>query len=190
VPVSSPARPSSLSASRARFAGLVRQLLSHCPMRPLFSLCAVDPPCQFRPPRARRGPASAHSRTSPDFLATTPAHVPSSLLRAPPVPRTPLPHFTQLRPLSRSSHAASIRRRPAPAFSAIQLAGDRARPPQAPPQGETPAPVLVLPYSHMLLANLASPACGRACSPRPHGVRPSRPRPMPRLWPRVFPHLH
>ncbi|PWZ17301.1 hypothetical protein Zm00014a_018293 [Zea mays] len=58
-------------------------------MRPLFSLCAVDPPCQFRPPRARRGPASAHSRTSPDFSATTPAHVTSSLLRAPPVPRTP-----------------------------------------------------------------------------------------------------
>jgi hypothetical protein len=58
------------------------------PARPLFSLCAVDPPCQFRPPRARRGLARAHSRPSPDFLATTPAHVPSSLLRAPPVPHS------------------------------------------------------------------------------------------------------
>jgi hypothetical protein len=30
------------------------------PARPLFSLCAVDSPCQFCPPRARRGPARAH----------------------------------------------------------------------------------------------------------------------------------
>jgi hypothetical protein len=70
-------------------AGPVRQLLSRCP-EPRFplSLCVVDPPCQIRPPRARRRPASANSRTSPDFSATTPAHAPSSLLRAPPVPRT------------------------------------------------------------------------------------------------------
>jgi hypothetical protein len=32
----------------------------------------VGLPCQFRPLRARRGPARAHSRTSPDFSATTP----------------------------------------------------------------------------------------------------------------------
>ena len=48
----------------------------------------MDPPCQFHPPRARRGPARAHSRTSPGFSATTPAHAPNSLFRAPPVPRT------------------------------------------------------------------------------------------------------
>jgi hypothetical protein len=158
-------------------------------VRPLFSLYAVGLSCQIRPPR--RGPASAHSRTSPDFSATTLAHVPSSLLRAPPVPRAhPPPHFTQLRPLSRFAHAASSRRRPAPVFPAIQLARDRAKPPRALPRGETPAPMLVLPYSRLLLANLASPACGRACSPPPHGVWPSRPRPVPGLWPRVFPHLH
>jgi hypothetical protein len=104
------------------------------PRAPLFSLCAVGLPCQIRPPRARCGPTSAHLRTSPDFSATTPAHVPSSLLRAPPVPRArPPPHFTQLRPLSRSAHTASRRRRPAPAFPTIQLAGDLARPPRAPP---------------------------------------------------------
>jgi hypothetical protein len=56
-------------------------------------------------------------------------HAPSSLLRAPPVPRAhPSPHFAQLRPLSRSTHAASHRRRPAPAFPTIQLAGDHAKP--------------------------------------------------------------
>ncbi|PWZ37120.1 hypothetical protein Zm00014a_022374 [Zea mays] len=79
---------------------------------------------------------------SPDFSATTPAHMPSSLLRAPPVPRAhPSPHFTQLHPLSRSTHAASHRRRPTPAFPAIQLAGDRSKPPRALPQGETPLPM-------------------------------------------------
>jgi hypothetical protein len=107
-------------------------------VRPLFSLCAVGLPCQFRLPRARRGPARAHSRTSPGFSAPTPAHAPNSLLRAPPVPRAhPSPHFAQLHPLSRSAHAASRRRRPAPTFSAIQLAKDRSKPPRAPPRGDT-----------------------------------------------------
>jgi hypothetical protein len=91
----------------------------------------VDLPCQFRPPRSRRGPASAHSHTSPDFSATTPTHAPSSLLRAPLVPRARLPpHFAQLRPLSRSVHVVSH----------PKLTRDRTRPPQALPRGETPAP--------------------------------------------------
>jgi hypothetical protein len=87
---------------------------------PFFFLCAMGLPYQFGPLRARHGPACAHLRTSPDFSATTPAHAPSSLLRAPPVPRAhPLPHFGQLHPLSRSAHVASRRQRPAPAFPAI-----------------------------------------------------------------------
>jgi hypothetical protein len=107
----SPARSLSLSVSRARIAS--RRAVA--PRALFFSLCVVGLPCQFRPLRARRGPARAHSRTSPDFSATTPAHTPSSLLRAPPVPRAhPSPHFAQLHPLSRSAHAASRRRRPAP----------------------------------------------------------------------------
>jgi hypothetical protein len=108
--------------------GPVHQCRAVAPARPLFSLCAVGLPCQIHLPRARRGPARAHSLTSPDFSATTPAHAPSSLLRAPPVPCThPSPHFAQLHPLSRSAHAASRRRRPAPATPAIQLAGDRSK---------------------------------------------------------------
>jgi hypothetical protein len=150
APVSSPARSPSLC-----LAGLVRQLLSRCPEHPSpLSLCAVDPPCQIRPPRACRGPTSAHSRTSPDFSATMPAHMPSSLFRAPPVPRTrPSPHFAQLCPLSRSALAARRRRRPAPASPSIQLAGDRAKPPQALPRGETPLPVLNFPSLTLCLAN-------------------------------------
>jgi hypothetical protein len=115
-------------------AGPVRRLWSRCPARPLFSLCAVGLPCQFRLPHARRGPARAHSCTSPDFSATTPAHAPSSLFRAPPVPRAhPSPHFAQPRLLSRSAHAASHSRRPAPTSPAVQLTGDRSKPPRALP---------------------------------------------------------
>jgi hypothetical protein len=95
-------------------------------------------------------------RTSPDFSATTPAHAPSSLLRAPPMPRAhPSPHFAQLRPLSRSAHAAIRRRRPTPAFLAIQLAGDRSKPPRASPRGETPNPVPNFPYCALCSANFA-----------------------------------
>jgi hypothetical protein len=149
APVALPARPSSLSASRPD--SLVVEPL---PRAPLFFLCAVGLPYQLRPPRARRGPASAHLRMSPGFSATTPAHVPSSLLRAPPVPRAhPSPHFAKLHPLSRSAHAASRRQRPAPAFPTVQAAGDRARPPRAPPRGETPVLVPNFPYCAMCSAN-------------------------------------
>jgi hypothetical protein len=128
---SSPRAPSlSLSVSRARSANC-RVVAPHAPFS---SLCVMDPTCQFRPLRAHRGPARAHSRTSPDFSATTLVHAPSSLHRAPPVPCAhPSPHFTQLHSLLRSAHTASRRRRPAPAFPAIQLAGDRSKPPRAPP---------------------------------------------------------
>jgi hypothetical protein len=149
--VSSPTLPSSLSLY---LASPVCQLLSRCPARSLFSLCAVGLPYQFRPPRARRGPASVHSRTSPDFSATTPAHAPSSLLRARPVPRArPPPHFAQLCPLLRSALAARRHRRPAPAFTTIHLAEDRAKPPRVPPRSETPLPMLNFPSFALCLAN-------------------------------------
>jgi hypothetical protein len=126
----SPACPRSLFISRARIASL----RAVAPRTPFFSLCVVGLPCQFRSLRARRGPRRAHSRTLPDFSATMPAHVPSSLLRAPPVPRAlSSPHFAQLHPLSRSALVARRHRRPTPAFPTIQLGEDRAKPPRAPP---------------------------------------------------------
>jgi hypothetical protein len=141
-------------ASPLCLVGLVRQLLSRCPEPPFpLSLCAVDPSCQICPPRARRGSMSAHSRTSPDFSATTSAHAPSSLIRAPHLP--PLPHFAQLCPLSHSALAARRHWRPAPAFPTIQLAGDRAKPPRAPPRGETPLLVLNFPSFALCLANFS-----------------------------------
>jgi hypothetical protein len=135
-------------------AGLDRKCRAIALARPLFSLYAVGLPCQFCPLRARRGPVREHSRTSPDFSATTAAHAPSSLLRAPSVPRAhPSPHFAQLHPLSCSVLIARRRRRPAPVFSAIQLAEDRSKPPRAPPRGETPVPMPNFPYCALCLAN-------------------------------------
>jgi hypothetical protein len=83
----SPVRALSLSLY---LTGPVCQCRAIATARPLFSLCAVGLSCQFRLLRARRGPARAHSRTSPGFSATMPAHASSSLFGAPPVPpRTP-----------------------------------------------------------------------------------------------------
>jgi hypothetical protein len=148
--------PSPVRSLSLCLAGSVRQCRAVAPARPLFSLCAVGLPCQFCLLRARRGPAHAHSRTSPSFSATTPAHVPSSLFRAPPVPRAhPSPHFARLHLLSRFAHAASRRRRPTPAFLAIQLVGDLSKPPRAPPRGETLVPVPNFPYCALCSSNFA-----------------------------------
>jgi hypothetical protein len=136
--------------------GPVRQCRAIAPARPLFSLCALGLPCQFRLLHARCGPMHANSHTSPGFSAMTPAHAPSSFFRAPPVPRAqPSPHFARLHPLSRSAHTTSRRRRPTPAFPAIQLAGDRSKPPRAPPRGETPVPVPNFPYCALCSSNFA-----------------------------------
>jgi hypothetical protein len=129
---------------------------SRCPTRLLYSLCAVDPPCQIRLPRARRGPVRAHSLTSPGFSAMTPAHAPNSHFRAPPVPRTrPSPHFAHPHPLSRSVLTARRCRRLTLVFPTIQLAGDHAKPPRAPPRGETPVPVPNFPYCTLCSSNFA-----------------------------------
>jgi hypothetical protein len=106
-------------------AGPVRQSPSRCPARPLSSLCVVSLPCQFRLPRSRCGPASAHSRTSSGFLELRqcpfleprqcPAHTPHlisrsfTLSRALPTPsaaaRDPCPRS---RPSSSSETAPSL----------------------------------------------------------------------------------
>jgi hypothetical protein len=128
----------SLSVSRARFASA-----EPLPPRVPFSLfppwaCLVSStfpaPAVFWRVRTRARRRISRPRCSPTR--------PAPLFRAPPVPRAhPSPHFARLHPLSRSAHAASHRRRPAPVFSAIQLAGDRSKPPGAPPRGETPVPM-------------------------------------------------
>jgi hypothetical protein len=67
------------SLSRSQPSGARLSAPVSSPARP-FSLCAVGLPCQFRPPRARRGPASTHSRTSPGSSATSLCQRPSSFL--------------------------------------------------------------------------------------------------------------
>jgi hypothetical protein len=53
-----------------------------------LSLCAVGLRCQLRPPRARRGPARTHSRTSPESSATMNPTRPSSLFEPRPRPHS------------------------------------------------------------------------------------------------------
>jgi hypothetical protein len=99
-------------------AGPDRQPPSHCPTHPFLLSLRRGPYLSVLPPSALA--MDRHVRTSSDLPATTPAHVPSSLLRAPPVPRAhPSPHFAQLHPLSRSALVARRRQRPAPVFPTI-----------------------------------------------------------------------
>jgi hypothetical protein len=150
---------------------LVAEPLPRTP--PFLSLCAVDPPCQIRPPRARRGPARVHSRTSPDFSATTTAHAPTSLLRAPPVPRArPLPHFAQLHPLSRSAHAASRRRRPAPAFPTSMPPETAPSLPELCPKVRHLSPCPIFPIALCARPISTSPVLGRGGPPCSCGGRP------------------
>jgi hypothetical protein len=73
----SPARPSSLSASRARFAR--RRVVA--PRTLALSLSVSwAPPVSSAFPVPRRGPAPAHSHTSPESSTMSPAHAPSSFL--------------------------------------------------------------------------------------------------------------
>jgi hypothetical protein len=163
--VTSSAHYPSLSISRARIAS--RRAVA--PSVPLFSLCTMGQPCQFRLPRARRGPARAHSRTSLGFLATTP----SSLLRAPPVPRTrPSPHFAHPRPLSCSALAARRCRRPVPVFLTVQLTGDRAKPPELRPEVRHPSPCPLSLIAPCVRPILPSPVLDRNSPPCSHGGRP------------------
>jgi hypothetical protein len=138
------------------------------PHAPFSSLCAVDPTCQFRPLRARHGPARAHSRTSPDFSATTPAHAPSSLLRAPPVPHAhPSPHFVQLRPLSRSAHAASRHWRPTPGSWPSNSPETAPSLPELRPKVRHPSPCLIsliAPCARPILPSLVLGRGGPPCS--------------------------
>jgi hypothetical protein len=109
----------SLSVSRAWSASR-RAVATHAPFSSLY---AVDPTCQFRPLRARRGSTRAHSCTSLDFSTTTPAHKPSSLLRAPPcAPHTPLASFC----LAAPSLALCPRRQP-PSETRARVLGHPAR---------------------------------------------------------------
>jgi hypothetical protein len=123
-----PRAPSSLSAPWA------------CPVSSAPSALAV----------VRRVCTRARRRISrPRRLPTRPA----PFIEPRQCPAHPSPHFVQLRPLSHSAHAASRRRRPAPAFPAIPLTGDRSKPPRALPRGETSVLVPNFPYCALCSAN-------------------------------------
>jgi hypothetical protein len=147
VPVFFPTRSLSLC-----LAGPVRQSPYRCPAHPFLLSLRRGPYLSVPPPSRPPWTGACALAHVVGFLGHDAAHAPSSLLRAPPVPRThPSPHFAQHRPLSCSAHAASRCRRPATAFLAIQLAGDRSKP----PRGETLAPVPNFPYCALCSANFA-----------------------------------
>jgi hypothetical protein len=92
-----------------------------CPVSSIPSALAVDRRVRTRARRRISRPRRSPTRPAP-FLEPS---------------QCPAPHFAQLHSLSSSAHASSRRRRPTPMFPTIQAAGDRARPPQALPRGET-----------------------------------------------------
>jgi hypothetical protein len=169
----SPTRPSSLSALRAR--STRRRAVAPCARS--LPRCVVGLPYQFCLPRAspwtsartrarRRNPRPRRPPTPHPFLSTARART-----------HFPIPFHIALLPLAlcpcRSASLVTRARR------AGLLA--RRRPRQVTPssaRGETPAPVLGFSYLRLPLANLASPACGRACSTRPHSVQPTQPCPV------------
>jgi hypothetical protein len=145
--------PHALSLSLC-LAGLDRQSPNRCPMHPLLLSLRHGPSLSVPPsPRSPWTGACALTHVA-GFLGHNAAHAPSSLYRALLVPRAhPSPHFAQLHPLSCSALVASRRRRPPPVSPAIQLVGDRSKPPRAPPQGETPVSVPNFPYCALCSAN-------------------------------------
>jgi hypothetical protein len=142
----------SLSLSRGPASPVAESLPRASPFLSLRHGPSLSVPPSSRPPWT-----SACTLTHvTGFLGHDAAHVPSFLFRALPAPHThPSPHFAQLRPLPRSAHATSHHRRPTLVFLAIELAGDRPKPPRAPPQGETPVPVPKFLYYTICSSNFA-----------------------------------
>ena len=149
TPVTSTARSTSLSLSR----GPGSQVPNRCPPHAPFSL-STPWACLVR---------SAFLTPAVDQRVRTRARRRVSRPRRPPThpapflePRAHLsPHFAQLHPLSRSALASSRRRRPTPAFLAIELAGYRSKPPRAQPRGETPVPMSNFLYCALCSSNFA-----------------------------------
>jgi hypothetical protein len=165
----SPARPSSLSASRARFAS--RRVVAPC-ARSLSLSAPWASPVSFAPPRLSWTSARALTHVA-GILGNDARPCAPALFLAPPAPAlTPLPHFAQPRPLSRSALAVRPCQRPAPTSPVNQLAGDHAQRPRAPPRGETSSPMLNFPSYALSSANFGFAGVGRGGPPCPRGGRP------------------
>jgi hypothetical protein len=165
APVFFPPRSLSLFVSR----GWSASRRAVAPHAPFFSLCAVDPTCPFRPLRTRRGPALAHSRTSPDFSATTPAHAPISLLRAPQVPHLISCSFTLSRALPTPPAAAGDPRPCSRPSSSLETAPSL---PELRPEVRHPSPCPISLIAPCAWPIAPSPVLGHGGPPCSHGVRP------------------
>jgi hypothetical protein len=153
--------------------GQIRQVLSRCLHTPLLSLCTMDPPCQFLPPRARRGPARAHSHTSPDSRPRRPPTRPAPFLEPRQYPHSlPLPHFassTLSRTLPTPPDTAGdlcLRSQPS---SSLEVTPSL---PELRPEVRHLSPCLISLVSLCARPILASPVLGRDGPPCSRGGRP------------------
>jgi hypothetical protein len=143
------------------------------PRVPLSSLSVVDPTCQFRPLRARCGPARAYSCTSPDFSATTPPTRPAPFLE----PRQCPAHTPH--PISRSFILS--RTLPMPPAAAGDL-HPRSRPSNSPetapsllelrPEVRHLCPCPISPIAPCVQSISPSPVLGRSGPPCSRGGQP------------------
>jgi hypothetical protein len=154
-------------------AGPVRQCRAVAPADPLFSLCAVGLPCQFCLLRARRGPARAHSRTSPGFSATTPPRRPAPFLEPRQCP-TDTPHlislgFTLSRALPTPPAAAGDPRPRSRPSSSSETAPSL---PELRPEVRHPFPCPISLIAPCVRPISPSPVLDRGGPPRSRGGRP------------------
>ena len=123
----------------------------------IASNLALLPPPRWIPARRRCGrfPSSSDAfagKPNPPIVPPVPqrehAHAPPARTRR---------HAVRRRRGAGRGRALAVRcrRRPEPAFPAIQLAGDRPNPPRAPPRGETPLPVPNFPYCALCSSNFS-----------------------------------
>jgi hypothetical protein len=169
APVTSPAR-SSLSLSLSRGSG--PPVIEPLPRASLFSLSAPwASPVSFALSARRRGPAHAHSRTSPGFSATTPTLASSSLLRAPPMPRahpSPSRSFTFSHALpSPPAAAGDLRQRPRPSSSPKSMPSL----PELRPEVKHPSSCPISLIAPCVRPISPSPVLGRGGPPCSHGGR-------------------
>jgi hypothetical protein len=137
--------------------GPVHQLLSRCPEHPFPLSLSLSAPWTLPVRSALPGPIV-------DRRVRTRARRRISRSRRPPTLPAPFLEPRQCPALAPTTFRAAMlslalcphcrrRRRPAPAFPTIQLAGDRAKPLRAPSRGETPLHVPNFPSFALCLAN-------------------------------------
>ena len=162
------ARSLSLSLSLSHGPGSL--VPSHCPRASPFLSLRRGPALSVSPSPLSPWTGECALAHGAGFSATTPAHAPSSLLRAPPVPAlAPPPHFAQHRPLSCSALAA---RDPCPRSRPSSSLETAPSLPELRPEVRHLYPCPIFPIALCARPISASPAFGHGGPPCSRGGRP------------------